>query len=524
MPRPPTYRERYANMLAGQGTMQSYEPSFGEQLGLGIRQLGGEQKLQDFNKLGGFIPGVGEAMDVDEVKRAAEAGNYGDAAWTAALAALPGAAVKAKRKIKAGTKKALAVADQLLGKYSTTTPGRVVNEIGKGGYSVHVPSGEIPETGLFVGSYPNEDPRNTVIPGGTPLTRQDVTDFAERNRDKLSQGLENYLGGWKEGATGNVYLDVSKRFPEDQVRQATKMGERRQQKKIFRKSDFKELPVGDWRKFITGKTYENRIKRAYDVGAKYMEGKTDWWELPQFEEIYGPGNMQKLKGFLAATSSNTAPRPNVQTATEYMRRQIAGEPIVQPKFRIPKTAMGGVAGPGKKLGIEASRANNLTAAALEQPLSGDVVAEKMQAMAGDPNALVLDRVHVRPTENPRTGVYATGRAGYGPKEGPLREEWRNVLRGMAASVGVTPARFGERVWAGLRELKGGALGPSFGYNDLFVDLIAKKAGHLGISIEQMKQMLREGKGELLVKALGIPIGAAAVGGALTGEQEQPQTF
>lgn len=544
MPRPPSYRDRYANMLASQGEIAPYEPSFAERIGYGIRQLGGEQKLQDFEKLGGFIPGVGEAMDVDAVKRYAEAGNLTDAGITAAMAVLPGSAVKAKDVVKRGIKKAADRAEltsvakrvgdlvipeswrgpvsYLLGGHETTTPGRILNEIDKGGYSVHVPTGEVPTEGLFSGIYRNEDARTVVRPSGTPMTRNDVINFNRRNARKLSEGLDTYLGGWKEDATGDKFLDVSRRFPENQLRQATKFAERTNQKKIFRRSDYAELPVGSWRDFIKGDVYKQRLMNAYEHGSKYMAGKTPWWELPVFEEIYGKENMQKVKGLLAATSSNTAPPPNVQAATEYLRRLMAGEPMVQPNWRAPQNVMGGFAKPGGVMPMErGGRRHNLQAAVEERPLSGEVVREKMDAMSGDPNAVVLDRVHVYPTEDPATGVYATGQRGKGPDEGPLREEWRNIVRGLARSIGIDPNTFGAQVWAGLRELGGRPLGASYGYNDIAVDFIQKKAAHLGISIEQMKQLMREGKGELLVKALGIPVAAAAGYGAVSQQEQQP---
>lgn len=84
------------------GTLSAYDPSWREKAGWAVggllEMLGADKYKQRYaaEKVGGlldFLPGVGEALGVDDTKRAFNAGNYGEAAMNAgstALGVVPG--------------------------------------------------------------------------------------------------------------------------------------------------------------------------------------------------------------------------------------------------------------------------------------------------------------------------------------------------------------------------------------------------------------------------------------------------
>src|SRR5262245_18718314 len=98
----------------------------------------------------------------------------------------------------------VAPAERLLGLDLTTTPARIVNKtIGEGGYTVQLPTGKVPEEGLMVGKYSNEDPRSLQVPKGL-LGTADVRNFVAKNRAQLEK---RHLGTWEEPETGTTYFD-----------------------------------------------------------------------------------------------------------------------------------------------------------------------------------------------------------------------------------------------------------------------------------------------------------------------------
>lgn len=453
----------------------------------------------------------------------------------------------------------------LLGGYPTTKPGRILSETEKGGYSVHLPTGEIPTTGLMSGVYRNDDARNMVLTGKP--TQRDLADFVQTNQKQLEN--QRYMGGWKEGDTGNTYFDVVRRFEPDEVRRATKFAEGTEQKKIYDIGAGQELPVGNWDEFVQGPEYAARMHELRNEGVDYLKDfpNPDWWAMPNIRRVYGDKNMPQSIGFMSATSVNNAPPPNVQQMTEYMRRHLKGEPIIQPDYRIPETAMGGAAGhPGSTIGLETDprqvekwrrqrggygdnsgatppipaeglggRSYNLQAAARGdlEAMRGAVVREKNAAMSGDPWEAVLDRIHVRATEAPERGIFAHAEEATSPSGTPRqdlsRARWKASMAEEAHAAGTDLNKFSAELWTGIRE-RVKRTGELFGqklektqaqtlsqesksYDDLFVDFVKAKAEHLGISVAEMEKRLAAGDAELLSAFLAIPAAGAAGYGA-----------
>lgn len=67
----------------------------------------------------------------------------------------------------------------------------------------------------------------------------------------------------------------------------------------------------------------------------------NWWDIrgSNMENVYGKANLPQVAGFTASTAPVSAPRENIQTMSEYMRRHIKGEPILQPEWRVPPGMM-----------------------------------------------------------------------------------------------------------------------------------------------------------------------------------------
>jgi hypothetical protein len=185
-----------------------------------------------------------------------------------------------------------------------------------------------------------------------------------------------------------------------------------------------------------------------------------------------------------------------------MRRLIAGEPLVQPNFRIPADAMGGSGGPGRMMPMEQTRRANLMKAGRGaiQELRLDKVRSQGQALVGDPDAMVFDRHWAKLSEDPSRGIYANSRPNIITAGTDYRTLEDAVARA-AQAVGRTPRDFSADVWVGIRqtlktkgELFGikhshpkSIFGESKSFADLFDDLIAKKAMHLGITVAQLEE-------------------------------------
>ena len=92
-----------------------------------------------------------------------------------------------------------------------------------------------------------------------------------------------------------------------------------------------------------------------------------------------------------------------------------------------------------------------------------------------------------------------------------------------------PSRCSADVWTGIREtiknegelygtkFKASAIsGESKSYADHFDDLISAKAKHLGITVRELEEKLRNGDANLMAFVLASPFGAALLSGALGG--------
>ena len=221
-----------------------------------------------------------------------------------------------------------------LSEFASTTPARIQNKTKAGGYSVNLPSGQLPDTGLMMGRYANTDPRNMVIPAGNKLTREDILNFASTNKKAL-KNPENYLGTWQDGPNGPIYLDTSKRFDPSEIRSATKFGEKTGQLAGYDVGAGQTIPVGNWNQFINSPEFigpTGRLAQMETAGRDYLSNfpTGNWWDIrgSNMENVYGKANLPQGAGFTASTAPVSAPRENIQTMSEYMRRYIKGEPIL----------------------------------------------------------------------------------------------------------------------------------------------------------------------------------------------------
>jgi hypothetical protein len=410
-----------------------------------------------------------------------------------------------------------------LGAFETTKPARIVNATKKGGgYSVNLKTGKTPQSGLAVGRYSNTDPRNMVLDPGA-FNRAAAEQHAQTNIKALNNP-DSLYGTWVNPEDGKTYLDVSKVFPEGDIRTATKFGERTGQLGGYNFGEGKSFPVGNWEQFIRSPEFMDRLAQMEGEGREYLKQfpTKEWWDMHggPFEEVYGTKDLPNLAGYIGSTAPGSAPRPNLQTASEYMRRHITGEDIVQPKWRTPEGTMS--RNPGVMIGMEKGRVSNLLKSqrgALSE-LQRDKVREEAQALMGDPNAAVLDRHWVRLSEKPSAGIFAgtqEGAIGKGDSYQQLKGAVKSFADNSPMAVRRPVRDVSADIWTGVRErikntsdlfgqkYQGSAIqGDSKSYADQFVDLIGEKAKHLGISRSAMEKLLRTGGATLL----SVPIAAS----------------
>jgi hypothetical protein len=409
-----------------------------------------------------------------------------------------------------------------LGAHPTTDPNYIAaTTLANGGYSVNVPTGQNPTDGYMMGMYANTDPRNMVVTGN--MTPDDARAFYGTNK-KVLQGEDKYFGTWHNPDDGKTYLDVSRRFGPDEKRAATKFGERTGQLAGFDVAAMDSFPVGNWEQFINSPEFMTRMNEMADEGGKFLGQypTRQWWNMmgTDIEKTYGPVNTPYMAGYTAATAPNAQPRENLQTASEYMRRHIKGEPVIQPEWRV------GDAGgppmsrkPGTKIGMEGTRVDNLERARSGGPLGGPKVESERRAMLGDPDAVVLDRWHARLAEDPNRGILTEAQEGTVSRENYPKLEDR--FRQAAAARGMTPRDFSADVWTGVREkVRGGGdlygtkykpsavRGESKAYADVWTDLVKEKAAFLKITPQEMMARLKSGDANLLSVLPFIPGGAA----------------
>jgi hypothetical protein len=247
----------------------------------------------------------------------------------------------------------------------------------------------------------------------------------------------------------------------------------------------------------------------------------EWWDMhgTSFERIYGRDRLNQVAGLIASTAPNRAPRENLQTMSEYMRRVIKGEPVLQPEWRVPEGEMSRLA--GKQIGMEESFARNLQLSGEGRvaELGASKVNEEARALLGDPNAVVLDRHQVRLTESPRRGIFAGSDEGAFTNDKGYQLVKQQFLEA-AKRAGRSARDYSADVWTGIREtikntsdlygtkFRGSAIaGESKSYADHFDHLIRDKAKHLGITVAEMESRLSRGDATLMSWLVGTPIGA-----------------
>jgi hypothetical protein len=442
--------------------------------------------------------------------------NYGQMAGGTLLGAL-GIAPEVKKG--AGLLSDLVKQEEGLGMFKSTKPSEIYNKtLANGGYSVNVPTGLIPENGLMMGMYKNTDPRNKVL---DKLTKKDIEQQYIDNKKALDQ-LDNYFGTWHDPESSKTYLDVSKRFEPKDIRGVVKFGEKTGQIAGYNVGKGESFPVGNWNEFIKSPEYAQRLHDLNKTGMDYLSNHptVNWWDLKNtpLADIYGlndPEKLNKLAGYLAATSPVSDVPRNARIASEYMRRDIAGEPIIQKDFRMPENSVFETV--GNMMPMETGRANNLIAASKGNlnELSKEKVRNMGLALTGDPNAIVLDRHYANLSEKPSENIFTGNQKGVFPSGKPYAD-LSAIIANQANIAGLTPRDFSANVWTGYRhkaQTEGnvfgqktagaGIQGESKSIADTMLDQIKTKAEKLNIPYNEMVKKLKSGEISLL-GIMGIP--------------------
>ena len=152
-------------------------------------------------------------------------------------------------------------------------------------------------------------------------------------------------------------------------------------------------------------------------------------------------------------------------------------------------------------------------------VQSDKVNDMYHALLGQARA-VIDRHYAKIAEDPARGIFTGPVANVvessmktGKVEAyPLIE---NAVRTAAKRAGIPLSDYSAWVWEGIRKTikdTGQLFGQQHrasaipdtvtGFNEIFTDLVAKKAKHLGISVEALEAKLRSGDAELLAALIG----------------------
>lgn len=165
------------------GTLSAYEPSLRDKLAWFLSDMvGGDRGTTNYinQKVRGaadFIPGVGDAVGVDDTKRSFNAGNYGEAAFnavTTGLGAIPGGGDLAAAGLKGGAGMLGMFIGPMAKNWNKAAADKAVDMLAKG-----APSDEVwRETGTMVGK--------------DGKLRQEISDDAATfNTEKLEQLWED---------------------------------------------------------------------------------------------------------------------------------------------------------------------------------------------------------------------------------------------------------------------------------------------------------------------------------------------
>ena len=416
-------------------------------------------------------------------------------------------------------------------------------------------------TGYMAGKYSNQSGKTKAIPL-SQFTVDDVRAFIEEHADEYvkaqGKGKPLTVGTWKgvdDQGVPHVYLDVAAKH--DDVRKATVAAATQKQppgtvrrptgewpeaqKAIFDLENSQELPVGNLAEFVGSPEFQRRLDEMYEAGVPVMDDK-NWWDLrgTDIEKVYGEERLPGVAGFLASTSNATPPVANLRSASEYIRRWIKGEPVVQPDFRIPDTAVGSLkhhlgsvtpgdyARPGLQIPFEKARVNNLekVAAGAPETINADKMNDMFHALLGEERA-VIDRRYAKLAEDPSRGIYVAGEDNVVP---PVMGGTQvtpyalieNAVRTAAERRGMSLSHYSAYVWEGIGntikqtgELYGvkhpaHAIPPaSQGFPPIFTQMVKEKAAEWGISTEEFIRRLRAGDAELLSAVLATSAGMSA---------------
>lgn len=364
----------------------------------------------------------------------------------------------------------------------------------QGGATVHAKTGEAPTEGFAVKAFPA---KTKVVDG--PLKQSDIQEFMRANKDVLAN-KDNYLSTWYDPTTGKTHLDVAKRY--DDAQKAFKAAEKKGQLSIADLGTGETLRSAQkWDDWVKGPEFGNRLDEMFKLGDRSIRESghaDDWWETAgegnPWERIYGTESRPQQAGFLAATAPSSHLEQNVQAATEYMRRHVKGEPIIQPDWRSPTR--------GNMMPMETRRAKNLEHARAGnlQAMRKEKVRNEALAIMGDQNALVFDTHWSKLASDPASNIYS------GPVPNRIPDDAYGVLEDVVMSEakkrGLTPSEFAAKVWTGIREqMKTGQLygqkvnrpqGSSLGYAHHFDRLIKAEAEKRGVSVAEIEEGLRKG--------------------------------
>ena len=126
---------------------------------------------------------------------------------------------------------------------SGTVAGGIANHTARhGGISINMNNGSFPKDGYMCAVYPE---RSELIDAkdATNMAKceERIQAFHEKNKDVLKEE-GNVLGTWLDPDTGNIYLDISKRFEDKD--EAFKFASDQDEKSIFDIKNMESIDVG----------------------------------------------------------------------------------------------------------------------------------------------------------------------------------------------------------------------------------------------------------------------------------------
>lgn len=107
------------------------------------------------------------------------------------------------------------------------------------GFSHHPSHGAAPDSGWMVSYHAPEGSGIGQVHKIHDLALEHIADHRSRIQSHLHEP-STYQGGWHDTSTGDVYLDVSKHFPEHHEPEAKDFAVHQRQKAIFHLGDFTE--------------------------------------------------------------------------------------------------------------------------------------------------------------------------------------------------------------------------------------------------------------------------------------------